>query len=268
LLQRLYFNHVPRTAGTSLRLWLESHFEPPQVCPHVLPGEFSAAPPTELEGYLLFAGHLQSLPHELFKQEIETFTVLREPRSHFSSLLSYFAKCYLCPPDSPDAEIRAQAKAVLFEHIDKAYAPKWSAINQQTKWLNGLGGDPHRQEKVEADDRMVEAASTYLDSCLMVGTTDRLQDVADVLCYHRRWPHTPFERRDNDTPSRGLLEGVSDQILDHLLRFDRHLYTKADRQLTSAVEECFGANANAKDRARVLDERAARSPDGAFSGRA
>ena len=266
--RRLYFNHIPRTAGTSLRLWLEAHFEPGQVCPHLLPGEFSAASSAELEGYLLFAGHLQSMPHERCGDQLAAFTVLREPRSHLCSLLGYFAKCYLCPPDSPDEEIRAQARSVLFEHIDKAYAPKWSAINQQTKWLNGLGGDPHRQEKVEADDRMLDAASTYLDSCLVVGTTDRLQEVADVLCYHWRWPYTPFDRRDNDTPSRGLLEGVSDQLLDHLLRFDRHLYTKADRHLTSAVEECFGANANSKDRARVLDERAARSPNGAFSCRA
>jgi hypothetical protein len=259
LLQRLYFNHVPRTAGTSLRLWLESHFEPPQVCPHVLPGEFSAAPPAELEGYLLFAGHLQSLPHELFKKEIETFTVLREPHSHLSSLLSYFAKCYLCPPESPDAEIRAQAKGVLFEHIDQPYAPKWSAINQQTKWLNGLGGDPHRQEKIEADNRMLDAAVDYLDSCLVVGTTERLQETADVLCYHRGWPHTPFDRKINETPSGGLLEGVPDQMLADLLRFDLSLYGMADRKLTLAVERCFGRGSTSDSRALVLNKRAVSS---------
>lgn len=256
MIGRLYFNHIPRTAGTTVRVWLASFFSPSLVCPFLHPHEFREAPDAELRSYSFFSGHLQDLPLRTFGREVSMITVLREPRSHLASLITYYAKTRLCPMSATPEQIREKSKEVLHTHIDKKYAASWAAINQQTKWLNSL--DPAELHATSEKD--IESAHSMLDAALVVGTLDRLQDFADLVCYNMRWPHRPMNQHLNASPSDNLLDDIDSEHLDALLEPDTNLYQHAQRRLEKEIVECFGSDANADRRASVINEKAFQTP--------
>lgn len=253
---RLYFNHIPRTAGTTVRSWLASFIPPHLVCPYLHPHEFRQASEMELRGYSFFSGHLLELPVEMFGHEIATVTVLREPRSHLASIITYNAQTKFCPVNATSQLIRDKSKELLHTHIDKSYAASWAAVNLQTKWL--INRDPTKRYTATAAD--LQAAIGVLGTALAVGTLDRLQDFADLVCYKMRWPRRPLDERLNASPSENLLDEIDAQYLDVLLEPDLRLYQHAQHLLDSELEKCFGANADSDQRATALEQRAAMQP--------
>jgi hypothetical protein len=248
---RLYFNHIPRTAGTSVRIWLNSFFDATSACPHLHRHEFRQAPEEELRGYRFFSGHLQDLPLTLFGGELPVVTILREPRAHFASLITYYAQSWLCPPGSPPELVKEKSLEVLHEHVDKDYAPSWSAVNHQTKWLNNF--DPKGVHAATAED--LQEALSVVDSAMVVATVDRLQDFADLVCFKMRWPHRRLDQRLNASPSSDLLQAVEPGHLASLLDLDNRLYQAAILKLDQDLRDCFGSHSDSSGRAEILKER-------------
>jgi hypothetical protein len=104
-----------------------------------------------------------------------------------------------------------------------------------------------------------EEARGVLESALGVGTLDRLQDFADLVCFKMRWPHRLFDQHLNSSPSSGVLDDVDNGYLNDLLDYDIRLYRHAKHMLDRALEECFGKNGDSASRAALLNERASAS---------
>lgn len=87
-LDRLCFVHIPKTAGTSLRLWLEDLFDVAACCPYYHPYEFSNCNPDELANYQFFSGHFG---WEFAKSLSPScaITFLRDPADRTLSALRY-----------------------------------------------------------------------------------------------------------------------------------------------------------------------------------
>lgn len=87
--KRLYFWHVPKTAGTSFIQWLDSQFDAHKVfSPQLLP-QLNAATDEEIHRSQMFRGHLgDELPRRL-RGDVETVTLLREPLARTVSHLNH-----------------------------------------------------------------------------------------------------------------------------------------------------------------------------------
>ena len=83
----LKFLHLHKTAGTSVRSFLERFFRPEEICPAGFRHQFRALGREELASYRMFAGHLDWEDLDQVGGPSFTFTVLREPRER---LLSYY----------------------------------------------------------------------------------------------------------------------------------------------------------------------------------
>lgn len=204
------------------------------------------------ERYLFYAGHLQNLPWELVSPQIPALTVLRNPADHLASLISYYVKVHVCAPNASNEEIQREANDLRDRYLFGDQAACWPAVNHQTKWLAALS--PIAFAAVSNEVKM-EAQATF-DRFFLVGTVDRLQETIDLLAWHRGWPHTVFDRRENTTPSGGLLDDVPRPLLEQLLACDFELYTKANARLDRDLLRVFGEAQTPEQRAAIINRKA------------
>lgn len=249
---RLYLNHIPRTAGTSLRLWLNSFFGDSQRCPALHRADFQALPPQRRRHYLFYAGHLQNTPWQLVSPKLPAMTVLREPLQHFSSLVAYHTKVHVCRQGASDDEITDYSRKMLETYLYSARASKWPAVNMQTKWLAGLDF----MAFLDVSQSIVATANATYRRCFLVGIVERMQETIDLLAWHRGWPHETFAIVSNATPSKGLLNGVDATLLERLLEHDIQLYQKANERLNEELSRVFGTGHSPEQRAALVNEKA------------
>src|SRR5262245_20698464 len=88
----LYFLHIPKTAGVSIRTLLESRFSPQEVCPVYSPRDLFTARPGSLDGYRLYRAHLGfTLPAHV-SHPLRIVTLLREPVALVVSMYHFFRR--------------------------------------------------------------------------------------------------------------------------------------------------------------------------------
>ncbi|WP_292339355.1 hypothetical protein [Mesorhizobium sp.] len=82
----VYFQHIPKTAGSSVKVWLRSHYGD-HLCPADLADHLVLIPAEKRASYQAFAGHFHCYLGPYLGREFVTVTVLREPlartRSHW-----------------------------------------------------------------------------------------------------------------------------------------------------------------------------------------
>lgn len=84
---KIKFLHVPKTAGTSVRHFLQMFFLSRHVCPASSNEQFRALPQEQLGSYRLFAGHIDWVDLDQIEGESFTFSILRQPQDR---LVSYY----------------------------------------------------------------------------------------------------------------------------------------------------------------------------------
>jgi hypothetical protein len=82
----IYFHHIPKTAGSSVKIWLLSWLGI-NLCPAEVADHLVRMPFAKLECYRGFTGHFHGYLAQYLGRELLTFTVLRNPvarsRSHW-----------------------------------------------------------------------------------------------------------------------------------------------------------------------------------------
>ena len=84
---KIKFLHVPKTAGTSVRIFLQQFFLSRHICPATDNLEFLALSPEQLRSYRLFTGHFDWTHLDQIEGESFTFSILRRPQDR---LVSYY----------------------------------------------------------------------------------------------------------------------------------------------------------------------------------
>jgi hypothetical protein len=86
---KIKFLHVPKTAGTSIRSFLQRFFLSRHVCPARDNAEFLALSPEQRRSYRLFAGHFDWAHLDQIEGECFTFSILRRPQERVVSFYFY-----------------------------------------------------------------------------------------------------------------------------------------------------------------------------------
>lgn len=237
--------HVPKCAGTSLRVLLETHRGPRHLGLYVNDSYFVYGEET-LRSYLLqdsemqgfSSHHVRSFPRWLAGREMLYVTFLREPIQQFVSYMTHIKKHYASitaktlleavPPDAPEVTLREFARWLLTADRDVPFRE-----NHNVNFFSRHSGR-------EAGDRLAAAKAT-LGEFFFVGITERMEESMSKLKALTRdagleFPPDPIPVENTSADYRDDLAWIEpeDEVGSLLLQSveeDRRLYDWAAARL-------------------------------------
>jgi hypothetical protein len=238
--------HVPKCAGTSLRVLLTRHFGPRHL-PLYVDDTYFVYGEDALRSYLLqdseilglSSHHVCAFPRWLAGRQMLYVTFLRDPIQQFVSYMTHVKKHYSAitskslleavPPDAPRLALREFAKWLLTQDRDIPFRE-----NHNVNFFS-------RHSAPAAPDRL-EAAKAALDGFFFVGITERMEDSMRKLRALTReagldFPPGPIPVENTSAEYRDDLSWINpdDEVGSLLLRSvekDRQLYDWAAARLT------------------------------------
>jgi hypothetical protein len=177
--------HVPKCAGTSVRVLLERHFGPRHL-PLYVNDTYFVYGSEALRSYILqnpeirgfSSHHVRTFPHWLAGREILYVTFLRDPIQQFVSYMTHVKKLYsgitskslleAVPPAAPQLTLREFARWLLTQDRDIPFRE-----NHNVNFFT-------RHSSAASLDRL-EAAKAVLDRFFFVGITERMEESINKL---------------------------------------------------------------------------------------
>jgi hypothetical protein len=231
----IFFIHIPKTGGTTLRDLIEQRFEPHTLCPdmYMMLRSGGGYPPTpwylsipedQFSKIRLLSGHLHFLAHTRFPKRPFITTIFREPVERTISEMRYRARAEGKPLV---AEIEA-VEAVIRDGVP-AYLN-----NVQTKYFRGeyelhdLSRDPIPGLEAPVTMPQFDRARRRVDSLDLVGSLPRLQVFAKALFEHFDWGCPPAIPKLNSAGQIHLPFSMQAlQIIREANQYDYLLYEDA-----------------------------------------
>ena len=220
--RRLFFHHLPKTAGTSFRSVLLEVYGESRVSPKI-PGWRVAEAVRTYRDCAAISGHMRAMPGDVPPAEYYTATVLREPLDRFLSEF-YFSKHDF---RVSRADLSDMKRLELHEFIEQTPGDSGYAWNLQVETLypyccNKLGN-------VSPADKL-KAAKEALDLFDCVGVQEEFSDFVQVVSYDMGWPPLQGIPRENMTTRRVLPKELPEAIrceLTERTALDSQLYEYA-----------------------------------------
>ena len=179
---RLYFWHIPKTGGSSLREMLRGHFNELEFSGGLTLTELYRMSSYRLRSIRVFAGHFgPTLPQLLAEVPLTTVTLLRDPVDVVVSNYRHWR--YRGLEGNP---YTALARELSFEDWCRSEDTQWLRSDSQAQALCLPRFPPGREEALASPDGgmlhvpgmdLREAAVSALEGVDIVGTLDDLSDV-------------------------------------------------------------------------------------------
>src|SRR5215469_2344128 len=203
-LRKIYFLHLPKTAGTSLRYWLWDAFSVEDFLEcHHLP-DLQVVDSSKLYQTMFYSGHFGLRLWEVLPSHPVTLAVLREPFKRVCSELSYL--CFM-----PEDQIRQLQPG---SWTDPTYArlarlEDWPALLKSKLYTGGfanmqvryLGGDPPNGDPSFVSGTTYDRARRALEALDTFGIFERMAESLLMFCHRLCWPPVTCLPRLNKTPA-------------------------------------------------------------------
>ena len=256
--EQIYFLHIPKTAGTSLRKIIEAQFSPEEICPCAVMQELAEMvrrDKKQLASYSLIAGHMGYNVVSLLPTPPRVITMLRDPITRTISRFHYMKQHVQDSTRAPWNHSPFLAPDVSIEDF-LAFEPTRRLITNfqvrnlaqdfdLTQTYTDFDGNAiaSKMNKLFAytptgmsDEDLLSKAKRRLASCEFVGVTERFEESVALLCRTFGWEFTmgiPF--LNAASPSAGLDLPLSKQTVA-----DLQACTSLDAALYAFANELFG----------------------------
>lgn len=238
-MNKYFFLHIPKTAGTSLFTLFRSTLGEEQVY-QVRDVNIGKQRAEAIQSLALVGGHLTYDQMQVyFELERYRFTFLRHPVERFLSMYYYYRSV---EEVTRDLTVRVAKTLDLGAYIDwLSETDEYQHLrNAQTWYLTG-----GLMTKMSGAERL-DIAKENLASLDFVGITEDMADSLDLLCLDCRW--SPVERipRDNVTARRPKMEDIDGDIVQRIREIsslDMELYANGldlyEQKKRQILRECL-----------------------------
>lgn len=281
----LYFFHIPKTAGSSLKFWLADLFAPRNTVELYTLAALEQNLPDRLAHYRYYTSHLGAALYKFLGDDalVDTFTWLRQPSRRDLSQYHYIRETHsgqMAMAPGPELRHYMESAAKL------AIADLWQSDayqgyydNLQTRMLSGIvppqahgqrlsqpgqnpsqaEGEPPWRASLEGlrtsppeplGDLALERAQATLLALPHFGLCEWMQPSVDLFCYRFGLPPKVFDFRLNQS-QRSTQESTADDLalVDHHNALDQALYdaaTEVFKQRIQQLWQSIAAGANAE----------------------
>lgn len=221
---RIYFQHIPKTAGTTLRNHLILRLGENRVAPMLRSISFADAM-LEYEAFDAITGHIAAIPGDRLPRDRTCITLLREPLER--ALSEYF---FATTVHTSGVREGRKFDRGLDEWVATLSAPDAIALNAH---VQALWPFAYTEPRVPSIDDRIRAAKNALDAFDFVGIQNSLEESIAMLDFRMGWPPVDLLPIDNPTPSRppvGILAHHVRARLLELLGPDNEIFEYAMRR--------------------------------------
>jgi len=220
---KLLFDHMPKTGGTSLVTVLEQIIGQDNIASVF--GDNARKACDRLNNKTVISGHMSFFPGEHLDPERYCLTILRNPIDRVLSAYDFFR-------NNPNAlvtksvELANQLKLEDYLECEDS-AVRDEVVNAQTNHYYYIGHDGSADC---SDEAKLAAAKRALDSYNLVGGLEQFEGLLDVLCFEQGWPAVLEMPRENKTVKRTKASDIPAPIrqrLEELNKLDIELYQYA-----------------------------------------
>lgn len=254
-LRPLFFLHIPKSAGTSVRIWLQQVMA--ERYSHDRFPDLHKARSIHMVKRQLLTGHytvhaLDRIEHLI--PNLASITFLREPKAILHSTIAFYRTLPAVEVDNIEARdpwlatwVRTlQSSKTMEEFMSYAPMPDWMD-GLQTRFLT-LAGVPGSQSLRRLEDGDKHQARERLHRMDAFGIAEDLPRSAALICDALGWPWLGYPGRHNETkgerPPPDELYGVDISADVELYAFAQELFEHRWRALCAK----HGANPDAEDK--------------------
>lgn len=247
----VFFVHVPKTAGTSLRSLLEQYHHQDRVAPSNILLRLSqqqgvpkpkVTRTPELDALTCFHNHTNFV--DFLREDLAKVTMLREPIARLNSLMNHWQQwtdkeIKKAPGEDHIKELKRNAKHMDLEEliaIDSGSIRR-QFHNGMTKTL--VSNFPVPEHVKLSDEQLLDTAMANLDSMDWVGVTERFDDSILLLCDYFSWPIPKATQRLNVRRNPSQQPDQLPQSIAHAVELDRAVYEHACALLDARYNELY-----------------------------
>jgi hypothetical protein len=239
----LYFLHIPKTGGVTLRGFLEDHYCIEEILFTEQVVDLLKLPPSEIKRKKLFFGHFGYFLPKLISQKPTVITLLREPTSRLLSLHKHMQRGIASGIEFVDFNasiinldfldflsnadnsilplvVNAQTAALAFDDIFEVFKP---------------GSLAKLDEIIEVltDESILRKALQRIETLDVVGVTEHYSNFIALVCFKMGWPIPKFDlEKLNANPFK-----ASELTNSYYERMETHEFCKLDQVLYSRALE-------------------------------
>ena len=261
--RQLYFLHIPKTAGTTLRVLLENRFHVDEICPAYDFLSLTAYPANELMEFRFFRGHMGYNLVNYLPERPYTLLMLRDPVKRTISHFEYIKRDPAHPRhrqihernldlqsflEDPALRIElenSQTKPLSHnqsrERLIELSSSSSSMIEFQEKW--------RRLNKGMSGQDMLELALARIEDIEFTGITERFDESLELVSWLTGLvPQERVQRLNTGSSPAGesALRQDTIDLIRESTRLDRELYDRACRIFTERYAKTAALRASGR----------------------
>ena len=247
---RLFFIHIPKTAGTTLIPLIDMHFAANEICPAQLWREFGKLPQETLADYRLFRGHfggdglntfLPSPPvcmtmlRKPVPLSLSTYKfILREPGTRVHDLVKSNNMSFADFLEHSKTQPKVSNKQVRHLSFDLEHDPETGPIFDSSesraevdRWIK------EHKTTISPNERFERARAKLLD-CAFFGLVERFDESMALMAYTFNWPPVGRIQKLRVAPKKQGSNELEGETLDRVLELNQQ-----DTALYDLAEQVF-----------------------------